>query len=413
MAGADRVRLRRSSSFDDRADGWVNAGTRGCARRSGSRVDQRAPPGNQREVLSNLAAALHRDDRAPGSGKKRRRKTSGRGATMSKNRGATSVQYRMSRRLLACRYLCLCLFLFSPFPLFGHEVRPAYLELHQTGAETYDVLWKVPGQGEDLRLGLYVQLPENCSNLTQPRGAFAANAYTERWSVQCAGGLSGGTIRIAGLSATLTDVLVRLERLEGTTQVTRLTPAMPSFVVEAAPSRIEIVRTYLVLGIEHILTGLDHLLFVLGLLVLVRGFGKLVKTVSAFTVAHSVTLVLATLGFVHVPSPPVEAVIALSIVFVAKEILRSRARSSSTQPSLTERQPWLVAFSFGLLHGLGFAGGLSEVGLPEGHIPLALLLFSIGVEVGHFGFIAAVFAFIALGRRAMQWLRLPALRPNQ
>ena len=330
---------------------------------------------------------------------------------MSNNREATSAQCLVSRGLLACRYLCLCLFLFSPFTLFAHEVRPAYLELHQSGAETYDVLWKVPGQGEDLRLGLYVQLPESCLNLTQPRGAFAANAYTERWSVQCAGGLSGGTIRIAGLSATLTDVLVRLEPLEGTTQVTRLTPAMPSFVVEAAPSRMEIVRTYLALGVEHILTGVDHLLFVLGLLLLVRGFGKLVKTVSAFTVAHSVTLTLATLGFVHVPSPPVEAVIALSIVFVAKEILRSHGRLS-TQPSLTERQPWLVAFSFRLLHGLGFAGGLSEVGLPEGHIPLALLLFSIGVEVGHFSFVAAVFAFMALGRWMLRRVRSSPLRPE-
>ncbi len=175
---------------------------------------------------------------------------------------------------------------------------------------------------------------------------------------------------------------------------------------------MEIVRTYLALGVEHILTGVDHLLFVLGLLLLVRGFAKLVKTVSAFTVAHSVTLALATLGFVHVPSPPVEAVIALSIVFVAKEILRSRGRSSSTQPSLTERQPWLVAFSFGLLHGLGFAGGLSEVGLPEGHIPLALLLFSIGVEVGHFSFIAVVFAFMALGRWMVRRIRLSPLRPQ-
>ena len=331
---------------------------------------------------------------------------------MSKNREATNAQRRVSRGLLACRYLCLCLFLFSRFPLFAHEVRPAYLELHQTGAETYDVLWKVPGQGEDLRLGLYVQLPESCSNLTQPRGAFAANAYTERWSVQCAGGLSGGTVRIAGLSATLTDVLVRMERVEGSPQITRLTPATPSFVVEVAPSPMEIVRTYLLLGIEHILTGADHLLFVLGLLLLVRGFGKLVKTVSAFTIAHSMTLALASLGFIHVPSPPVEAVIALSIVFVAREILGSHGRSPSTQPSLTERQPWLVAFSFGLLHGLGFAGGLSEVGLPEGHIPLALLLFSIGVEVGHFSFIAAVFTFMALGRWLLRRVRLSPLRPE-
>jgi len=331
---------------------------------------------------------------------------------MSKDRYVASVERRVSRGLLACRYLCLCLFLFSGFPLFAHEVRPAYLELHQTGAETYDVLWKVPGQGEDLRLGLYVQLPESCSNLKQPRGTFAANAYTERWSINCNGGLNGATIRIAGLSATLTDVLVRVERIEGSSQIIRLTPSVASFIVEAAPSRMEIVRTYLILGIEHILTGVDHLLFVLGLLLLVRGFGKLVKTVSAFTVAHSVTLTLATLGFVHVPSPPVEAVIALSIIFVAKEILRSRGRSSSTQPSLAERQPWLVAFSFGLLHGLGFAGGLSEVGLPEGHIPLALLLFSIGVEVGHFSFIAVVFAFMALGRWMLRRMRLSALRPQ-
>ena len=282
---------------------------------------------------------------------------------MNKKRKATRGEGRVSGSLLASRCVCLLLFLFFGFPLFAHEVRPAYLELHQTGSETYDILWKVPGQGDDLRLGLYVQLPESCSNVTQPRGAFAANAYTERWSVQCGGGLSGATIRIAGLSATLTDVLVRIERVDGSTQITRLTPAISSFVVEAAPSRMEIVRTYLVLGIEHILTGVDHLLFVLGLLLLVRGFGRLVKTVSAFTVAHSVTLALATLGFVHVPSPPVEAVIALSIVFVAKEILRSRGRSASTQPSLTERQPWLVAFSFGLIAWAGIRGRIERSGI--------------------------------------------------
>ena len=331
---------------------------------------------------------------------------------MSKKWKATSGECRVSHGPLVCRLLCLFLFLFSAFPLLGHEVRPAYLELQQTGAETYELLWKVPGQGEDLRLGLYVQLPESCSNLSQPRGAFSANAYAERWRIRCAGGLSGGTIRIAGLSATLTDVLVRLERRDGTTQVTRLTPALSSFVVEAVPSRMEIVRTYLVLGIEHILTGVDHLLFVLGLLLLVRGLGSLVKTVSAFTVAHSVTLALATLGFVHVPQPPVEAVIALSIVFVANEILRSRGRSPTTKASLAERQPWLVAFSFGLLHGLGFAGGLSEVGLPEGHIPLALLLFSIGVEVGHFGFIAVVLGSISLGLWIRNRVRLSPLRPQ-
>lgn len=279
----------------------------------------------------------------------------------------------------------------------AHEVRPGYLELRQTGADVYDVLWKVPGRGDDLRLGLYVELPVGSENLSEPRGQFGANAYTERWSVKRPGGLAGGTIRILGLTGTLTDVLVRLERLDGTTQVARLTSSTPSFVVAAAPTRTEVVRTYLALGVEHILTGIDHLLFVLGLLLLVRGFGRLVKTVTAFTVAHSVTLTLAALGFVHVPPRPVEAIIALSIVFVATEIVRLHGTAEAS-PTLAQRQPWLVAFSFGLLHGLAFAGGLSEAGLPEGHIPLALLLFSVGVELGHFAFIALVIALMCLGR---------------
>jgi hydrogenase/urease accessory protein HupE len=289
---------------------------------------------------------------------------------------------------------------------FAHELRPAYLQLRQTEADRYDVLWKVPGQGEDLRLSLYVRLPQACANVSAPRGVFAGSAFTEQWSVSCAGGLAGGTIRVDGLSATLTDVLARSERLDGTTQVTRLTPSNPSFVVEAAPGPGEIVRTYLELGIEHILTGLDHLLFVLGLLLLVRGAGRLVKTVTAFTVAHGVTLTAATLGFVHVPQPPVEAAIALSIVFVATEILRSGGGSAAVDASLAERQPWLIAFTFGLMHGLGFAGGLSDAGLPQSHVPLALLLFSIGIEIGHFAFIASVLAVVACGRRAL--LLLPA-----
>jgi hypothetical protein len=184
---------------------------------------------------------------------------------------------------------------------FAHEVRPAYLELRQTAAETYDGLWKVPGLGEDLRLGLYVELPVGCTNASEPRASMLNNAYSERWTAKCAGGLTGGTIHIAGLSATATDVLVRLERLDGTTQIARLTPSAPSLVVEAAPGAIEVARTYLMLGVEHILGGFDHLLFVLALLILVKGTRRLIWTVSAFTVAHSLTLAGATLGFVHVP----------------------------------------------------------------------------------------------------------------
>ncbi|MEP6668789.1 MAG: HupE/UreJ family protein [Chthoniobacter sp.] len=291
---------------------------------------------------------------------------------------------------------------------FAHEVRPAYLELHQTGADTYRVLWKVPARGDDQRLSLHVEFPEGTAKASEPRVSFANNSAAERRSVKRAGSLTGGTIHIAGLSATMTDVLVRLERLDGTTQVTRLTPSAPSFVVAAVPHPAEIVHTYLVLGIEHILTGTDHLLFIFGLLLLVRGGVRLLKTITAFTVAHTVTLTLATLGFVHVPQPAVEAVIALSIVFVTLEILRSRERREhfpDRAASLAERQPWLVAFTFGLLHGLGFAGGLGEAGLPQGHIPLALLLFSIGVEIGHFAFVGTVLGTLAMARKLVLEIR--------
>jgi hypothetical protein len=284
-----------------------------------------------------------------------------------------------------------------PAPAAAHEVRPAYLQLHQTGADTYDVLWKVPAVGDTMRLSLYVQLPQACSNVKQPRGLFANNAYTEEWSVVCPGGLPGATVRIDGLPATLTDVLVRVERLDGSSQVTRVMSSSPSFVVEAMPRRFEVARTYLVLGIEHIITGVDHLLFVSGLLLLVNGIRRLFLTVSAFTLSHTVTLTLATLGFVHVPPAPVEAVIALSILFVAWEVLRK----NSNPTGLAQRKPWLVAFSFGLLHGLGFAGGLSAAGLPTAHIPLALGFFSAGVEVGHFSFVASALLFMGALRR---WL---------
>jgi hydrogenase/urease accessory protein HupE len=283
----------------------------------------------------------------------------------------------------------------------AHEVRPAYLELRETGPETYDVFWKVPGQGENMRLGIYVELPEGSTNVTAPRASMANNAFSQRWSIKREGGLTGGTIHIAGLTATMTDVLVRVERLDDSTQITRLTPSAPSFVVEAAPRALEVARTYSVLGVEHILFGIDHLLFVLALLIITNGTRPLIKTVTAFTVAHSITLALATLGFVHVPSKPVEATIALSIVFVAFEIIRQR----KGQNGIASRAPWIVAFTFGLLHGFGFAGALSEVGLPQNHIPAALLFFNVGVELGQLAFVAVVMSCIALATRLP--LRLP------
>jgi len=304
------------------------------------------------------------------------------------------------RRFFVLRFLILVAA--SAANLSAHEVRPAYLQLHQTGAVTYDIFWKVPALGDTMRLSLYVRLPQTCSNLNQPHGFFSSGAYTEQWSVECQGGLAGSNVRIDGLTATLTDVLVRIERLDGSTQVTRVTSSSPTFVVEATPRRFEVGRTYLVLGVEHILTGVDHLLFVSGLLLLVNGIRRLLLTVSAFTLSHTVTLTLATLGFVHVPPAPVEAVIALSILFVAYEVLRKKENPSG----LAQRKPWLVAFSFGLLHGLGFAGGLSAAGLPAAHIPLALWFFSAGVEVGHFSFVGAATLVIVAFRNRVS--RLPS-----
>lgn len=289
------------------------------------------------------------------------------------------------------RLLVLVMLLLVATPAPAHEVRPAYLQIHETESDTYDVLWKVPGYADEFRLGLYVEFPADVIRLGAPRGEFSGGSYSERWSVRRPGGLTGATIHIEGLANTLTDVLVRLEQRDGTVQTARLTPSAPFFIVEATPGKLEVAGTYLKLGVEHILLGVDHLLFVLALLILVQGVRRLVATVTAFTIAHSITLAAATLGFVHVPGPPVEACIALSIVFVAAEIVKgARGRRG-----LTAQKPWLVAFAFGLLHGLGFASALSEVGLPQTAIPVALLFFNVGVEIGQLMFIAVALTVIA------------------
>lgn len=272
-------------------------------------------------------------------------------------------------------------------PANAHEVRPGYLELRQTDTETFEVFWKVPARGK-LKLGIHARLPEICTPISAVVSKKSGGAFMDRWTVTCPGGLSRETISIDGLSGTLTDVLVRIERLDGTSQVTRLTPDTPSFIIEAAPKWQQIVGSYLGLGAEHILLGIDHLLFVLALLLLVKGWRQLIATVTAFTVAHSLTLAAATLGYVHVPQRPVEAVIALSIVFVAAEVVRLR----KGQVSIAQRLPWAIAFTFGLLHGFGFSSALSEIGLPEQAIPLALLFFNIGVELGQLIFITGVLA---------------------
>jgi hypothetical protein len=281
----------------------------------------------------------------------------------------------------------------------AHEVRPALLELRENAAGDWDVRWRVPARG-DLRLALDVRLPEGCEPTSPPRATAIEAMHVERWRVRCAGGLAGREVAIDGLASTLTDVLVRVEHADGRTQTTRVVPASPAFRVEPSPSLLELARAYAGLGVEHILLGTDHLLFVLALLLLVDGVRRLVETVTAFTLAHSLTLAAATLGWVHVPSQPVDAAIALSIAFAAAEVVHARAG----REGLARRRPWAIAFGFGLLHGVGFAGALAAAGLPERAIPLALLFFNLGVEAGQLVFIAAALAVIA-SLRALPGLR--------
>jgi len=278
--------------------------------------------------------------------------------------------------------------------------RPAYLELRETSAGRYDVLWKVPALG-DRRLAVEVRWPAGTRNLTEPTGYFEGGAFLQRWQLEHESSLTGQEIAIDGLVGGVTDVIVRLERADGSSQMERLLPENARFTVAAPAGTGEVAWSYLVLGVEHILGGIDHLLFVLALLLVVRGARRIVLTVTAFTVAHSITLVAATLGWVHVPGPPVEAMIALSIVFVAAEVVHGL----QGRPGLTARAPWVVAFSFGLLHGFGFAGALAEVGLPQKAIPVALLMFNVGVEIGQLVFVAFALAVGAL------IARIPIARP--
>lgn len=272
----------------------------------------------------------------------------------------------------------------------AHETRPAYLELRESSPDSYQVLWKVPARGE-LRLALYPRFPEGCRTADEPVTFVTQESYVERATLVRDGGLDGERIAIEGLASTQTDVLVRVVRRNGSVQTERLTPARTAFEVTPRPSPVRAALAYVRVGLEHILLGVDHLLFVLGLLLIVRTGRVLLWTITAFTLAHSLTLALATLGYAQAPLPPLNAVIALSIFFLGPEIVRAWRNGSS----LTLRRPWLVAFAFGLLHGFGFASGLATIGLPRAEVALGLLWFNLGVELGQLAF---VFLALALMR---------------
>lgn len=285
----------------------------------------------------------------------------------------------------------------------AHEVRPAYLELKETSPGRYQVAWRTPlyyGR----RLPVRLEFPERWNTEGEPKEQVFSDSMVERRVVETGpDGLAGGRIRFAGLEFTITDVLVRVIPLEGSPWTLMARPNRPQVEFKEVRRGFDAARAYLMLGVRHILFGIDHLFFVFGLLLLARGFGPLLKTITAFTVGHSISLALATLGFVNVPSKPLSAAIALSIVFLAAELIRARRG----ELSFTIRNPWVVSFGFGILHGLGFAGALVALGLPRPAIPLALFLFNVGVEIGQLLFIFVALALIESFRRLE--LTLPAM----
>lgn len=291
----------------------------------------------------------------------------------------------------------------------AHRLQPAYLEINEQSAGKFSILWKRPYIGSR-PMNIYPRLPSHLRNLTEPVVQLLPTGAVERWMVAInEGGLAGGKILIDGLSSTQTDVLVRIYYQEGDEETHLLRPASPFAVVGGVPSKTERIITYVQLGIQHILMGIDHLLFVLGLLLIVQSRWMLMKTITSFTLAHSITLCVATLGYASVPLPPLNVAIALSILFLGPEIVRSWRGETS----LTIRRPWMVAFAFGLLHGFGFATGLTNMGLRAAEIPLALLLFNIGVEIGQIAFVMLV---ILLERSfrvlEVHWPRLARLAPG-
>jgi hydrogenase/urease accessory protein HupE len=275
-------------------------------------------------------------------------------------------------------------------PSSAHEVRPAYLELTQKTAQHFDVMWKVPARNNNLRIGLNVKFCDGIEYITQPRGTFGGNSYVERWQVSHPQALIGCQILIDGLQSTLTDVLIRIERLDSSVQIIRLMPDKPSFVVDGYASSTEVAVSYLTMGMKHIWAGIDHLLFLMCLLLIAGSNKRILITITGFTAAHSLTLVLSSLQIVTLSIAADEVIIALSIVFLACEIAKGHRKT------LTWNYPITVAASFGLLHGFGFAAVLDEVGLPQNDLITGLLFFNIGVEIGQLVFVVSVVCFTKL-----------------
>ena len=301
----------------------------------------------------------------------------------------------MTRSLVKIIVIAVLVGLNPAVPANADVIRPALLDIKEQKTGLFAVTWKVPTRGDRV-LAITPKLPDNLTLLGAPSVQNLPGARIEHATYKSNGEpLTGETIVIDGLSAVQTDVLLLLQLQDGTQHSAILRPGAPAFTIPLHGSKFEIAGDYWRMGMIHILEGVDHLLFVLALLLIVSGIMPLLKAVTAFTVAHSITLVLATLGVVNLPAAPTEAIIALSILFLASEIVHKH----NGETGVTERYPWLIAFIFGLFHGLGFAGALSEIGVPQHEVPLALLMFNVGVETGQLLFIAAVLGLIAMLKR--------------
>jgi hydrogenase/urease accessory protein HupE len=278
----------------------------------------------------------------------------------------------------------------------AHEIRPALLNITETEPGWFEVMWKVPiFEGEVL--DVTPVFPAGFKMIGMPSNNILPGHIIQYFSVQYVGedAIAGKEIVIEGLSSLQIDVLVQMVLIDGSRYSAILKPAAPIYIFPKIGSKSEVAYSYWIMGIIHILSGFDHLLFVLALLLIVVNKWKLFKTITAFTLAHSVTLALATLGLVNVPPGPTEAVIALSIVFLAGEIMNIHRGKYS----ITQQYPWIVAMFFGLFHGLGFAGALTNIGLPQAEIPIALLMFNLGVETGQIMFLLAVLLVWAIIKR--------------
>ena len=316
---------------------------------------------------------------------------------------STSIPHR--RGLLLVLLLATQLLM---VPVQAHESRPAYLEIRETAPNQFSVLWRTPVLAGN-RLLVRLMLPKGVSDLKPPLVQELSDSRVERrWIDAGPEGLGGKRIEFAGLQLTITDVLARVEFLDGRKWTVIARPAEPWISIAETQTRRQVAGTYVLEGIRHIMLGADHLLFVLGLLLIVKNRWMLVKTVTAFTVAHSITLALATLGVAQPAVPPLNVAIALSILFLAPEVVRCWCG----QTSFTIRHPWVVAFVFGLLHGFGFASALIDAGLPRSELPLALVSFNIGVEIGQLAFVALVLSLVGSFRvLQMHWPRWVQMLP--